>query len=105
MDEAARVLAECLNSWRRGPYPKTSSYVPAHAPTNDSEDPRWVRDVNNIVDLQRAMEMLTYRQREALYRYVVLGQGQSIIGAGIGISQRAVGIELETACEELMKWL
>lgn len=105
MDEGAKALAECLQSWRRGPYPKSTSYVSALSSGNDSEEPRWIRDVHNIIDLEAAMEALTYRQREVLYRYVVLGQGQSVIAAGIGISQRAVGIELETACKELMKWL
>lgn len=105
MDEAARVLAECLRSWRRGPYPSSTSFVSAVSIHDSNDTPQWMQDIHNIVDLQGAMEMLTYRQREALYRYVVLGQGQSVIAAGIGISQRAVGIELETACKELMKWL
>lgn len=81
MDEGAKVLAECLQSWRRGPYPKSTSYVSALSSGNDSEDPRWISDVHNIIDLEAAMEALTYRQQEVLYRYVVLGERQADIRA------------------------
>lgn len=102
MDEGAKALAECLQSWRRGPYPKSTSYVSALSSGNDSEEPRWISDVHNIIDLEAAMEALTYRQREVLYRYVVLGQVQRGIAGDMRISQQSVSIELETACKELI---
>jgi len=105
MDEAARVLAECLRSWRRGPYPSSTSFVSAVSIHDSNETPRWMQDVHNIVDLQQAMEALTYRQREALYRYVVLGQGQRGIAGDMCISQQSVSIELETACKTLTEYL
>lgn len=105
MDEGAKALAECLQSWRRGPYPKSTSYVSALSPGNDNEDPRWISDVHNIIDLESAMSTLTYRQREVLYRYVIMGERQEVIGRYAGISQQAVSIELETICKELVSAL
>lgn len=102
MDEGAKALAECLQSWRRGPYPKSTSYVSALSSGNDNEEPRWISDVHNIIDLESAMGTLTYRQQEVLYRYVVLGQGQRGIAGDMRISQQSVSIELETACKELI---
>lgn len=97
---AAAILAECLKSWRRGPYPQSTSFVSAVSISSDGEC-RWMNDVNNIVDLAGAMEALTYRQREVLWRFVVRGDSRMDIAGITGIGERAVGIELETALAEL----
>ena len=96
----AAVLAECLKSWRRGPYPQSTSFVSAGSVSSDGEC-RWMNDVNNIVDLAGAMEGLTYRQREVLWRFVVRGDSRMDIAGITGIGERAVGIELEIALTEL----
>ena len=94
------VLAERLRSWRRGPYPQSTSFASALSASSDGEC-RWMNDVNNIVDLAGAMEALTYRQREVLWRFVVRGDSRVDIAGITGIGERAVGIELEIALTEL----
>lgn len=98
VDDAIGMLAECLSSWRRGPYPASTSFVSAlNAANMDGSEVRWISDVNNILDLETAIgdELLTDRQREVLYRYVVNGQGQRAIAGVMGISQQSVSIDLE----------
>lgn len=98
VDDAIGMLAECLSSWRRGPYPASTSFVSAlNAANMDGSEVRWISDVNNILDLETAIgdELLTDRQREVLYRYVVNGQGQRAIAGVMGISQPSVSIDLE----------
>ena len=97
---AAAILAECLKSWRRGPYPQSTSFVSALSVASDGEC-RWMNDVNNIVDLAGAMEALTYRQREVLYRFVVMGDGQAALAGVLGITQSVVSTELEIAFKTL----
>lgn len=102
MSEAVGILKDMLNSWRRGPYPYSVSYVSAMEFCTDAE-PRWIRDVQNIVDLADTMQALTYRQREVLYRYVVMGQGMRQIAGVMFLSERAVGAELEIVLKELIQ--
>lgn len=98
------VLAERLRSWRRGPYPQSTSFVSAVSSSMDGEC-RWISDVHNIMDIEAAIEaVLTYRQQEVLYRFVVRGEEQRQIAGIIGISQQAVSIELETALKALEKY-
>lgn len=105
MEQSAKsVLAECFQSWRRGPYPESTSFVSAVSIATEGEC-RWISDVNNIVDLGNAMQVLTYRQSEVLYRYIVLGQERRVIAGIMDLSERAVGIELEITCKELLEAL
>lgn len=104
MDDTPRgILTERLRSWRRGPYPRTTSFVSALSSSADGEC-QWLTDIHNIIDLHTLMEArLTYRQMDILCRYVVGGDAQADIAGDLDLSQQAVSIELETASMELIK--
>lgn len=98
----AAILADCLRSWRRGPYPSSASFVSAMASGEGDGEPRWIHDVQNLVDLYEAMETLTWRQIEILERYVVYGYTQARIASDMQIHQSSVSTELELSLKSLI---
>lgn len=99
---AAGMLIDCLRSWRRGPYPQSTSFVAAVNCQGGDGDVRWIHDIHNLVDLAEAMTDLTDRQVEVLYRYIVRGDKQAAIASIMGMHQTTVGAEIELALKELL---
>lgn len=96
------MLIDCLRSWRRGPYPQSTSFVAAVNCQGGDGDVRWIHDIHNLVDLAEAMTGLTDRQVEVLYRYIVRGDKQAAIASIMGMHQTTVGAEIELALKELL---
>lgn len=90
--EAYRDVYECLASWGNGYYWPESNYVEIMITGSDVVDATWVDDVVNVVTLEEALMEITVRQREALFRDVILGETDWEIG-------RAMGVTRQTATE------
>ena len=99
---AAGMLIDCLRSWRRGPYPQSTSFVLASNCSGGDGDARWIHDIHNLVDLYEAMDALTDRQVEVLYRYIVRGDKQSGIASIMQIPQSTVSVEIEIGLKNLL---
>lgn len=99
--DAYRDVYECLSSWRRGYHLQASNYETVITDGDGTSDASWVDDVVNVVTLEDALMQITVRQREALFRHVVMDETQIEVAREMDISERRAGQLVDTGIRQL----
>lgn len=101
--DAYRDVYDCLSSWRRGYHLQASNFEDIYVDGGGEAGANavWVDDVVNVVTLEDALMQITVRQREALFRHVVMDETQIEVAREMDISERRAGQLVDTGIRQL----